>query len=128
MNSMVAYAQIKKWAAGFKLTINDVEDPVSRVMELANAVAYLRLSKLDTPPEPDYEAVRALMLDYFAFDKSHDPGGGDEVRRIAAALEFLITTAAQKKISAVENQPYFGCHRTSDSRPPESHQKPFPSS
>ena len=105
-----------------------MEDPASRVMELAHAVASLRLSKLDTPSEPDYEAVRALILDYFAFDKSQDPGGEDETRRIGTALEFLITAAAQKKISAVENQPYFGCHRTPDSRPPQSHQNPPPSS
>ena len=126
MNSAAAYSQIKKWAAGFKLTINDAEDPATRVMELANAVAHLRLSKWDMPSEPDYGAVRTLMLDYFVFDKSQDPGGEDEAKRIGTALESLITAAAQKKVLASENQPYFGCHRTADSRPPESHQNPPP--
>ena len=100
MESTAAYDAIKKWAASLRLNVKDAADPASRVRELSEAIATLRLSQLPAPPDPDFEAVRVLMLDY---------------------LESLVQSGMEKKLTALENQPYFGCHRTADSKPPESH-------
>lgn len=122
MESDAAYEAIKQWARGFRLVVQDTADPIGRVQELALAAAALRLSPIFSDPQgPDFEAVRALMRDYFAANKSNDPGGSDERERIGTALETLVQAAVQQKVAALENRPYFGCHRTADSRPPAAH-------
>lgn len=110
------------------MTVADAEDPVSRVMELADVIARLRLSKIDAPSEPDPEAIRILFLDYFASNQGQDSGKGDEKERIGSVLESLVNEAARKRVLASENQPYFGCHRTSDSKPPHPPENPSLSS
>lgn len=124
MDKKTAYSVIQQWAKQHEMTLLDDSDAIGRATELARAIAHLRLSKIDSPAEPDYEAVRTLVLDYLASDKSQDPGGADEKMRVGMALETLIQAQARKKISSAENQLYFGCHRTTDSRPPGHHKNP----
>ena len=111
MESAVAYEEIQKWAATLKLSLKNTPDPAARVAELAQAIAAVRLSPYPNPPEPRPEAVQALMRDYLG-EKTAD------LERIGTVLETLVQTDSQKKVAALENQPYFGCHRTADTKPP----------
>ncbi|MBI3252610.1 MAG: hypothetical protein HYZ52_04780 [Candidatus Omnitrophica bacterium] len=97
MEKVSAYGAIKHWAARLKITLKDTTDPLERIDQLAEAVAVLRLKPMDLPEEPDREAVRNLLLEY---------------------LEARVQRAAAEKIVSLENQPYFGCHRTADTKPP----------
>ncbi|MBI3315821.1 MAG: hypothetical protein HYZ87_02465 [Candidatus Omnitrophica bacterium] len=125
MESKVAYEEIRRWAAKLKLPLKETTDPASRVQELAGAIAALRLSSYPDPPEPCPQAVEALLRDYFV-EKGEGSGGGKgaTLEHMGKALENFVCAAAEKKVAALENQPYFGCHRTADSKPPVSHTPP----
>ena len=119
MNSSRAYESIQQWAEKLKRRLKDTDSPTERAYEIARAVADIRLSNLSYPPEPSRRALRILMLDYLQSHPDEDPGGSEDIR-IGSTLESLILAVAQEKIEASEHEPYFGCHRTKDTRPPAS--------
>ena len=99
MQNSSAYDAIKIWASKLKIDLKDTSDPAERLTQLAHAVAALRLKQMDSPPEPDSKAVQELLWSFF---------------------ESRVQEAAATQVAARENQPYFGCHRTPDSRPPHA--------
>ena len=120
MNSDKAYESIQRWAAKLNRHLKNADSPKERVYEIAEVVADIRLSKLSCPLEPSRLALRVLVLDYLRAHPDKDPGNSEEFR-IGSAFEALILAVAQKKIEASEQQPYFGCHRTPDTKPPAFH-------
>ena len=120
MNSDQAYKSIQSWAIKLNRRLKDAESPSERAYALAEIIADIRLSNLSDPEEPSRGAVQILVLDYLHAHPEKNSNGSEE-HRIGSALESLILEIAKRKIESSENQPYFGCHRTTNTRPPASH-------
>ena len=102
MENTEAYQQILDWATRAHLkNALPVDGANERAYQLASFIAEVRLKNRPLPLEPNSAAVEILVKDIEA-----------------AKFEAMIMQAMQFQIAAAENQPYFGCHRTADTKPP----------